>query len=64
VAVPVLYGKERQFHVAYVVSYVEDRDSKSVPVKIRNRYAAADLVTHEFCREKRIEDATMQCIFF
>ena len=63
-AVPVLYGKERQFHIAYVVSYVEDRDSKSVPVKIRNRYAAADLVTHEFCREKRIEDATMQCIFF
>ena len=63
-AVPVLYGKERQFHIAYVASYVEDRDPKFVPVKNRNQYAAANLVTHEFCREKRIEDATMQCIFF
>lgn len=60
----VLYEKDGKFFTAYVVTYIEDGNAKSVQFKVRDRYSAGDLATHEFCREERIENPRMTCEFF
>jgi len=60
----VLYEEGGRFYTAYVVTYIEGGDPKSLQFKVREPYNAGDYATHEFCRNVKIADGGIQCTFF
>ena len=60
----VLYEKGGRFYTAYVVSWIERGQTKSLQFKVRDQISYGETVTHDFNRTVRIDDERMKVEFF
>ncbi|MSU45878.1 MAG: hypothetical protein EXS42_01800 [Lacunisphaera sp.] len=60
----VLYEKDGLFFTAYVVSWIERGQTKSLQFKVRDQVSYGETVTHDFNRTVHIDDDRMKVAFF